>query len=400
MESSSGVRAIREHDGANWCLDSSVNIRLKLGFGRSAPTKCVWLCNLAECVTEKLLLSEFGNFGEIQDILIDKTRKTVLVYNDQVVKAHRGLLEMHGKVLKGKPIQTDYASHECRTAFFEQCKDVCMRTRTWEEERRVDGKFGQKIEYRSMDTPTCRTKRYEDYTPRTNDYEEELKRFQNDRVNNYEFEKQRNYQRNYSENKSLSNIDSSAITTKRYKPLTRAISPPRLIDERDLRDSLNRKTRHRCDVSSKRLLDPRRNKITSDDEKGKKKCDFSISEDLCSTDSSSSNINILVGLANRRIKLAELRRLSSDSTRSLDLSVFNIDKKTSLNSRRLSSSADSSSIKDENDSDLGDSSRPGTPLCDEKPENLNNEAPVRLSSHLRSAEPMHLLLPRSTSELD
>ncbi|CAB4057365.1 Protein split ends [Lepeophtheirus salmonis] len=390
MESSSVVRAIRELDGANWCLDSSVNIRLKLGFGRSAPTKCVWLCNLAECVTEKLLLSEFGKFGKIQDILIDKTRKTALVYYDQAVKAHRGLLEMRGKVLKGKPIQTDYASHECRTAFFEQCKDVRMRTRTWEEEE----KFGRKIEYRSMDAPTCRTKRYEDYTPRTNDYEEELKRFQNDRVNNYEFEKQRNYQRNYSENKSLSNIDSSAITTKRYKPLTRAISPPRLIDERDLRDSLNRKTRHRCDVSSKRLLDPRRNKITSDDEKGKKKCDFSISEDLCSTDSSSSNINILVGLANRRIKLAELRRLSSDSTRSLDLSVFNIDKKTSLNSRRLSSSADSSSIKDENDSDLGDSSRPGTPLCDEKPENLNNEAPVRLSSHLRSAEPMHLPLPR------
>nr|XP_040577904.1 uncharacterized protein LOC121126664 isoform X2 [Lepeophtheirus salmonis] len=299
---------------------------------------------------------------------------------------------MRGKVLKGKPIQTDYASHECRTAFFEQCKDVRMRTRTWEEEERVDGKFGRKIEYRSMDAPTCRTKRYEDYTPRTNDYEEELKRFQNDRVNNYEFEKQRNYQRNYSENKSLSNIDSSAITTKRYKPLTTAISPPRLIDERDLRDSLNRKTRHRCDVSSKRLLDPRRNKLTSDDEKEKKKCDFSISEDLCSIDSSSSNI--LVEPSNRRIKLAELRRLSSDSTRSLDLSVFNIDKKTSLNSRRLSSSADSSSIKNENDSDLGDSSRPGTPLCDEKPENLNNEAPVRLSSHLRSAEPMHLPLPR------
>merc|ERR1719228_3242770 len=48
-----------------------------------------------------------------------------------------------------------------------------------------------------------------------------------------------------------------------------------------------------------------------------------------------------------------------------------------------------------------DGSRPGTPLCDENPENLMSRtaaAPVRLPSHLRtqnnSSEPMSLPLPR------
>merc|ERR1711974_556472 len=48
-----------------------------------------------------------------------------------------------------------------------------------------------------------------------------------------------------------------------------------------------------------------------------------------------------------------------------------------------------------------DGSRPGTPLCDENPENLMSRsaaAPVRLASHLRtqnnSSEPMSLPLPR------
>ena len=47
-------------------------------------------------------------------------------------------MEMKGRLLKGVRLQTDYASHECRAAFFEQCKksgmDVRERPKPWEQE--------------------------------------------------------------------------------------------------------------------------------------------------------------------------------------------------------------------------------------------------------------------------
>jgi hypothetical protein len=47
-------------------------------------------------------------------------------------------MEMRGRLLKGVRLQTDYASHECRAAFFEQCKksgmDVRERPKPWEQE--------------------------------------------------------------------------------------------------------------------------------------------------------------------------------------------------------------------------------------------------------------------------
>ena len=43
---------------------------------------------------------------------------------------------MLGRYLKGNKLQADYASHECRAAFFEQCKnsgmDMKERSKPWE----------------------------------------------------------------------------------------------------------------------------------------------------------------------------------------------------------------------------------------------------------------------------
>ena len=47
-------------------------------------------------------------------------------------------MEMRGATIKGSRLQTDYASHECRANFFEQCKKSGInirqseRARTWE----------------------------------------------------------------------------------------------------------------------------------------------------------------------------------------------------------------------------------------------------------------------------
>ena len=54
----------------------------------------------------------------------------------QTIKAQRAVTEMRGRYLKGNKLQADYASHECRAAFFEQCKnsgmDMKERSKPWE----------------------------------------------------------------------------------------------------------------------------------------------------------------------------------------------------------------------------------------------------------------------------
>jgi len=46
--------------------------------------------------------------------------------------------EMRGRSLNGCRLQTDYASHECRDAFFDHCKksgmDIRERAKPWEQE--------------------------------------------------------------------------------------------------------------------------------------------------------------------------------------------------------------------------------------------------------------------------
>lgn len=77
-------RAIRECDG-----DSiGGGPKLKLGFARAAPTKCVWCCGVAETVKEKDIAHEFGRYGKIQDILILRTKGQALVWFDQVKLVH------------------------------------------------------------------------------------------------------------------------------------------------------------------------------------------------------------------------------------------------------------------------------------------------------------------------
>ena len=166
------VKAIKSCDGQ--VLNDSSSRVMKLGFARAVPTKCVWCDGVSETVKEKDLYSEFGKFGKVQDIIIHRTRGHALIWFDQVrillihikliinifneksilsnfrnvliiclfqtVKAQRAAMEMRGVSIKGGRLQTDYASHECRANFFEQCKKSGInirqseRVRTWETE--------------------------------------------------------------------------------------------------------------------------------------------------------------------------------------------------------------------------------------------------------------------------
>ena len=93
------VKAIRTLEGETAAgllgssSSSSPTVKLRLGFGRVMPTKCVWCSGLRGLEssgpgsTEKTLASEFGRFGKVQDVIVDRVRGQALVYFDQVRKS-------------------------------------------------------------------------------------------------------------------------------------------------------------------------------------------------------------------------------------------------------------------------------------------------------------------------
>ena len=94
--------------------------------------------------------------------------------------------ELRGRSILGSRLMTDYASHECRTDFFEHCKksgmDLKERFKPWEQEsessdRRSDrnDRIHREQSSESRGSISGRSGRKRD------EYDEELKRFQSDR---------------------------------------------------------------------------------------------------------------------------------------------------------------------------------------------------------------------------
>lgn len=409
--------------------------------------------------------------------------------------------EVRGRSVHGSRLMTDYASHECRTAFFEHCKksgmDIKERSKPWEQEadlgdrdRRSDR--GDRLqrersnESRGSGT-SSRTSRKRD------EYDEELRRFQTDR-GKIESETERCFtppysssrrggasgapsrspspprssasglggpspsdarsgrdrDRGYSDRDSVvsdgsrhgSPVSRDNWRQSRYKPRTQAISPPG--DSRspaDL-DSDSRRKRFRnhengdsgdyrsgsrrgrsvTSNSSAPPQDPRieAEPLTSDKKHYSKMLgvDSGLSEDTSSgssgsvPDSSDNQAKLLARSTNARRSSTDSAVSRDDSSRPVTPSSASIPVYTSSSSL-LRVVPTSSSLSDTGPSGApktpvspgpgsSDGSRPGTPLCDENPENLMSRsvaAPVRLAvtsqlRHQNSSEPMSLPLPR------
>jgi RNA recognition motif-containing protein len=108
------VRAMRHLDG-----EQVGNTRVKLGFGKSMPTNCVWLHGVAESVAEKFLARHMSRFGHVSYAAIDRERCNGLVFYDQVSCAQAAVQELRGRALAGRKLQVDFASRECQAHFFE-----------------------------------------------------------------------------------------------------------------------------------------------------------------------------------------------------------------------------------------------------------------------------------------
>ncbi|OWF34645.1 protein split ends-like [Mizuhopecten yessoensis] len=95
-------------------------MKIKLGFGKSMPTNCIWLDNLAETVSESFLCRQFSRYGNVSHGIIDKNGGKALVFFTNIDAAQFALNEMRNRILNGKKIMTDFASRDCQNRFFEK----------------------------------------------------------------------------------------------------------------------------------------------------------------------------------------------------------------------------------------------------------------------------------------
>ncbi|XP_063915832.1 protein split ends-like isoform X3 [Zophobas morio] len=153
------VKAIRAMDG-----EHLGNNRIKLGFGKSMPTNCVWVDGVVD-VNEKYLRIHFEPFGSISKVHVDRDKGQALIFYEQVVGAQLAVNKMRGFSVKGSKIQVDFASRECQESFFEHLeKQGTVLDRTGFEERRDSVS-------RTFDATTNRFSRYDTPTrPRTSSY--------------------------------------------------------------------------------------------------------------------------------------------------------------------------------------------------------------------------------------
>uniref|UniRef100_A0A0A9WHB2 RRM domain-containing protein n=1 Tax=Lygus hesperus TaxID=30085 RepID=A0A0A9WHB2_LYGHE len=108
-----------EHIGAN---------RIKLGFGKSMHTNCVWVDGVSETVSEKYLSTHFGQFGPVTHVVIDRSRGHALVFYEQISYAQQAVKDMRGNSLRGRKLQVDYASRECQEAFYDRVEKQSSST--------------------------------------------------------------------------------------------------------------------------------------------------------------------------------------------------------------------------------------------------------------------------------
>ena len=124
------VKVIREGFEVLKSLNTSADTAIKLEFGKSNATNCVWVDYTCVKQTnngvevfkfdEYCLASVLNKFGIVSHVSVDKMRNRALVFFDSTQSAQLCISEMRGSWVKGRRFQMDFASRECQDAFYLQ----------------------------------------------------------------------------------------------------------------------------------------------------------------------------------------------------------------------------------------------------------------------------------------
>ncbi|KAG5835607.1 hypothetical protein ANANG_G00245780 [Anguilla anguilla] len=106
-------KAIKKMDG-----EYLGNNRLKLGFGKSMPTTCVWLDGLASNITEQYLTRHFCRYGHVLKVVFDRLKGMALILYNNIEYAQAAVKETKGWKIGGNKIKVDFANQESQVAFY------------------------------------------------------------------------------------------------------------------------------------------------------------------------------------------------------------------------------------------------------------------------------------------
>ncbi|KAM3622492.1 uncharacterized protein V6R79_025766 [Siganus canaliculatus] len=191
-------KAIKKMDGEY--LGSN---RLKLGFGKSMPTTCVWLDGLAASITEQYLNRHFCRYGHVVKVVFDRLKGMALILYNNTDFAQAAVRETKGWKIGGNKIKVDFASQESQLAFYRSMQASGQDIRDFYEippERREDRRppyhefTAERAYYENIRTPGLYPEdARREYAARSRDRFPELEHYQGDHFDPRYHEDPRDY---------------------------------------------------------------------------------------------------------------------------------------------------------------------------------------------------------------
>ncbi|XP_038579178.1 LOW QUALITY PROTEIN: msx2-interacting protein [Micropterus salmoides] len=190
-------KAIKKMDG-----EYLGNNRLKLGFGKSMPTTCVWLDGLASNTTEQFLTRHFCRYGHVVKVVFDRMKGMALILYNNIEYAQAAVKDTKGWKIGGSKIKVDFANQESQMAFYRSMQasgqdirdfyDILSERR---DDRRTQYEFqAERQYYENVRTPGTYT---EDprrkYPARSREFYNEWDPYQGDYYDPQYFEDPREY---------------------------------------------------------------------------------------------------------------------------------------------------------------------------------------------------------------
>lgn len=123
-EISSVVKAMRKYDNEpmrKYENDQKGSTRLKLGFGRSISSNCMWIGDYQDAFSDLKALEKYLNrYGSIKKLLPDHEQKTVLCFYETFDETKKAVEDLQMKMINGRKVKVEFASHDYQTFFIEK----------------------------------------------------------------------------------------------------------------------------------------------------------------------------------------------------------------------------------------------------------------------------------------
>ncbi|XP_007948959.1 msx2-interacting protein [Orycteropus afer afer] len=190
-------KAIKKMDG-----EYLGNNRLKLGFGKSMPTNCVWLDGLSSNVSDQYLTRHFCRYGPVVKVVFDRLKGMALVLYNEIEYAQAAVKETKGRKIGGNKIKVDFANRESQLAFYhcmeksgQDIRDFYEMLVERREERRASYDYNQdRTYYENVRTPgTYPEDSRRDYPARGREFYSEWETYQGDYYESRYYDDPREY---------------------------------------------------------------------------------------------------------------------------------------------------------------------------------------------------------------